>query len=86
MATYKSLSAGLNWASGLPPSGTTVVVAGGLEADGGVVLPHFVSSTLDGGGAVVLLSFRHTLSHYMHIMRKMGVALSQRSFTFVNGL
>ncbi|KAJ2714472.1 Elongator subunit elp6 [Coemansia spiralis] len=86
MATYKSLSAGLNWAGGLPPSGTTVAVAGGLEADGGVVLPHFISSTLDSGGSVILVSFRHTFNHYVHILRKMGVAVAQRNFSFVNGL
>ncbi|KAJ1727715.1 Elongator subunit elp6 [Coemansia biformis] len=86
MATYKTLSAGLNWTSGLPPSGTTVAVAGGLEAEGSVVLPHFINSTLDNGGAVILLSFRHTFNHYVHIMRKMGVNLSQHKLQFVNGL
>ncbi|KAI9471282.1 Elongator subunit elp6 [Coemansia sp. RSA 990] len=86
MASYKTLSAALNWPTGLPASGSTALIAGGLEAEGSVLIPHFISSTLDSQHPVILVSFRQTFNHYMHIMRKMGVNLTRHKFQFVNAL
>ncbi|KAI9505403.1 Elongator subunit elp6 [Coemansia spiralis] len=84
MATYKTLSSSLNWPQGLPEQGTTTVICGELEAEGSVLLPHFISSSI--AESVVLVSFTQTLNHYMHIMRKMGVNLGKHKFQFVNAL
>ncbi|KAJ2798890.1 Elongator subunit elp6 [Coemansia guatemalensis] len=86
MATYKTLSSKLNWANGLPEASTTMIVAGGLEADGSVMIPHLVNSVFERQGQVILLSFRHPFNHYLHIMRKMGVNASKHKLQFVNGL
>ncbi|KAJ1800163.1 Elongator subunit elp6 [Coemansia sp. RSA 2399] len=84
---YKTLSSSVNWAQGLPESGTTTLVCGDIEADGSVLVPHFVQSGLQEGSPVVLVSLTQTMSHYMHIMRKMGVNLTkQQEFQFVNAL
>ncbi|KAJ1666256.1 Elongator subunit elp6 [Coemansia sp. RSA 1813] len=86
---YKTLSSSVNWAQGLPEGGTTTLVCGDIEADGGVLVPHFVQSGLQEASEnnVVLVSLTQTMSHYMHIMRKMGVNLAkQRGFQFVNAL
>ncbi|KAJ2295073.1 Elongator subunit elp6 [Coemansia sp. RSA 2706] len=86
MATYKTLSASLNWPTGLPAPGSTVLISGGLESEGSVLIPHFVNSTFESQQPVILLSFRQTFNHYMHIMRKMGVNLARHKLQFVNGL
>ncbi|KAJ2076604.1 Elongator subunit elp6 [Coemansia sp. RSA 988] len=86
MATYKTLSSKLNWADGLPEAATTMIVAGGLEADGSVIIPHLINSVFERQGQVILLSFRHPFNHYLHIMRKMGVNVSKHKLQFVNGL
>ncbi|KAJ2008330.1 Elongator subunit elp6 [Coemansia thaxteri] len=88
MAAYKTLSACLNWPTGLPPSDrTTTLVTGGLHADGSVLVPHFIASAIDQQIPFVLVSFTQTFSHYIHIMRKMGVNLaSQQNLQFVSAL
>ncbi|KAJ2820060.1 Elongator subunit elp6 [Coemansia erecta] len=86
MATYKTLSASLNWPTGLPASGSTVLVSGGLEAEGSVLIPHFANSAFNAQQAVILVSFRQTFNHYMHIMRKMGVNMTRHRLQFVSGL
>ncbi|KAJ2744577.1 Elongator subunit elp6 [Coemansia sp. BCRC 34301] len=87
MATYKTLSSSLNWSTGLSPSpGTTTLVAGGLGAEGSVLIPHFISSGFDNKHPVTLISFVQTYSHYMHILRKMGVNLLNQPIKFVNAL
>ncbi|KAJ2660869.1 Elongator subunit elp6 [Coemansia sp. RSA 1200] len=88
---YKTFSSAVNWTQGLPESGTTTVVCGDIEADGSVLVPHFVQSALQetpgSGAVVVLVSLTQTMSHYMHIMRKMGVNLArQPGFQFVDAL
>ncbi|KAJ2483691.1 Elongator subunit elp6 [Coemansia sp. RSA 2131] len=86
MATYKSLSASLNWPSGQPPSSTTTLITGTLSAEGSILIPHFTNSTFEAQTPVILLSFRHTYNHYMHIMRKMGVHTNRHDLKFVNAL
>ncbi|KAJ1732570.1 Elongator subunit elp6 [Coemansia sp. Benny D160-2] len=92
---YKTLSSAVNWPQGLPEPGTTTVVCGDIEADGSVVVPHFIQGALQEtspGGAtttvVVLVSLTQTMSHYMHVMRKMGVNLARHPgrFQFVDAL
>ncbi|KAI8320326.1 hypothetical protein GQ54DRAFT_298712 [Martensiomyces pterosporus] len=86
MATFKSLSAGLDWSTGLPAAGTTTLISGGLESEGSVLIPHFLSGSLDQQVPVILLSFTQTYNHYMHIMRKMGINLTKHKIQFVNAL
>ncbi|KAJ1859810.1 Elongator subunit elp6 [Coemansia sp. RSA 2703] len=88
MASYKTLSSSLNWATGLGNTGTTTLVtSSGLGSDCGTLVPHFVNTTLALEQPVVLLSFAQTYNHYLHIMRKMGVNLSKHSgMHFINGL
>ncbi|PIA12748.1 hypothetical protein COEREDRAFT_12275 [Coemansia reversa NRRL 1564] len=86
MATYKTLSSKLNLTNGLPEVSTTMIVAGGLEADGIVMIPHLINNVFEKQGSVILLSFKHPFNHYLHIMRKMGVNASRHKLQFVNGL
>ncbi|KAJ2910339.1 Elongator subunit elp6, partial [Coemansia aciculifera] len=81
----------LNWSTGLSPTpGTTTLLAGsgGLEASGGsILIPHFISSAIDNGHPVILISFVQTYSHYLHILRKMGRNLQNHTpHQFVNAL
>ncbi|KAI7822765.1 hypothetical protein BX661DRAFT_58080 [Kickxella alabastrina] len=86
MGSYKTLSSSLNWPSGLGDQGTvTLVTSVGLGAnDGTVLIPHFLTSAYEQKLPAILVSFTQTYNHYLHIMRKMGMAKTK--FKFVNAL
>lgn len=89
MTIYKTLSASLDWPTGLSPNlSTTTLITGNdtNSTEGSVLIPHFISSAISQQTPVILLSFTQTYNHYMHIMRKMGVNLTKHPIKFVNAL
>ena len=69
---FLELNSALNWDDSGLQTGSVFLVKDCLEADGGFLLQHFLSSTLKAHRSCVLISYGQSLSHYAHIQKKLA--------------
>jgi hypothetical protein len=68
---YRELSTILNWPEPHFPTGKFILIRDSLEADGAVLLPHFVFGYLKANKRALLVGLEQSFFHYSGVGRKL---------------
>ncbi|ELR14779.1 angiotonin transactivated protein 1 isoform 2, putative [Acanthamoeba castellanii str. Neff] len=87
---YRELSTILNWPEPHFPTGKFILIRDSLEADGAVLLPHFVFGYLKANKRALLVGLEQSFFHYSGVGRKLAcnlkAAQTKQQFMYINAL